>query len=61
MARQMLRDKCVDGKLMKKIVEDLQYLMEINPDDLVNLDTISLWDDKGKLVKYGVNYTEGDN
>lgn len=60
-ARQMLRDKCVDGKLMKKIVEDLQYLMEINPDDLVNLDTISLWDDKGKLVKYGVNYTEGDN
>lgn len=59
-ARLRLRDKLVDGKLVKKIVEDLQYLMEINPEDIIKIDTINLWDEKGKLVKYGVNYTEGD-
>ncbi len=60
LARLRLRDKCVDGKLMKKIVRDLQYLMEINPEDDIKIETINLWDEKGKLVKYGVNYTEGD-
>ena len=45
---------------MKKIVRDLQYLMEINPEDDIKIETINLWDEKGKLVKYGVNYTEGD-
>lgn len=60
LARLRLRDKCVDGKLMKKIVKDLQYLMEINPEDDIKIETINLWDEKGKLVKYGVNYTEGD-
>lgn len=59
-ARLRLRDKLVDGKLVKKIVEDLQYLMEINPEDIIKIDTINLWDEKGKLVKHGVNYTEGD-
>ena len=60
LARLRLRDKCVDGKLMKKIVRDLQYLMEINPEDDIKIETINLWDEKGKLVKYGVNYSEGD-
>lgn len=60
LARLRLRDKCVDGKLMKKIVRDLQYLMEINPEDDIKIETINLWDEKGKLVKYGVNYTEVD-
>lgn len=60
LVRLRLRDKCVDGKLMKKIVKDLQYLMEINPEDDIKIETINLWDEKGKLVKYGVNYTEGD-
>ena len=60
LARLRLRDKCIDGKLMKKIVRDLQYLMEINPEDDIKIETINLWDEKGKLVKYGVNYTEGD-
>lgn len=59
-ARLRLRDKLVDGKLVKKIVEDLQYLMEINSEDIIKIDTINLWDEKGKLVKHGVNYTEGD-
>lgn len=59
-ARLRLRDKLVDGKLVKKIVEDLQYLMEINSEDIIKIETINLWDEKGKLVKYGVNYTEGD-
>ena len=34
--------------------------MEINPEDIIKIDTINLWDEKGKLVKHGVNYTEGD-
>lgn len=59
-ARLKVRDALVDGKLMKKIVKDLQYLLEIPEDDEMKIDTISLWDDKEKLVKYGVNYDEYD-
>lgn len=54
--RQSIRDKMVDGKLLKRIVHDLQKLM--NVEDIVEADTFNLWDDRNQLVKYGVNYSE---
>lgn len=56
--RLKMRDAFVDGKIMSRIVKDLQFLLDINQQEQMDIDTISLWDDKEKLVKYGVNYDE---
>ena len=58
LARLSLRDKMVDGKLMRKIVEDLQYLMDVPVDERLEIDSIELWDDKDTNVKYGISYRE---
>lgn len=58
--RRRVRDSIVDGKLMTQIVKDIQYLLEVDIDEYIDIDTINLWDDKEKLVKYGVNYKECD-
>lgn len=57
-ARKKVRDYMVDGKLMERIVHDLQYLMDVKSDEQMLIDTINLWDDKEKLARYGVNYEE---
>lgn len=59
LARLKMRDAFVDGKLMAQIVEDLQYLLDIEEDEKMYVDTIELWDDKEGHVDYGINY-EGD-
>lgn len=59
-ARQKTRDKFVDGKLMERIVKDLQYLLEIDKEEEILIDTLELWDEKGELQRHGVNYSEGD-
>ncbi|MDO5028606.1 MAG: type I-E CRISPR-associated endonuclease Cas1e [Bacillota bacterium] len=59
-SRRRLRDKLVDGKLMKQIVKDIQFLLDVEEDENIDIDTINLWDDKENLVKYGVNYSERD-
>ena len=56
-ARISFRDQVIDGKLMKTIVRDLQSLLDIKDFDL-EVETLSLWDDREQLVKYGVNYSE---
>ncbi len=56
--RLKIRDTFVDGKLLKKIVHDLQYLLGIENSEEFLVDTINLWDDKEHLVKYGVSYRE---
>lgn len=58
-ARQRMRDKCVDGKIMKHIVRDVQFLMDVPEDEELFIDIINLWDDREKLVQHGVNYSEG--
>ncbi len=60
--RKRVRDAMVDGKIMAQIVKDLQYLMEVEEDDpeYFEIETLSLWDDKGELVKHGVSYKESD-
>lgn len=58
LARFALRDKMKDGKLMMQIVKDLQYLMDVEEDEEVLIDTLDLWDDKNENVKHGISYKE---
>lgn len=58
LSRLSLRDRMVDGKLMRKIVEDLQFLMDVPVDERLDIDSIELWDDKDTNVKYGISYKE---
>ncbi|MEJ6401098.1 type I-E CRISPR-associated endonuclease Cas1e [Nicoliella lavandulae] len=58
--RLKVRDSFIDGKLIKKIVKDLQYLLDVDSDDYLEAESIHLWDDKEKLVDYGVSYHEYD-
>ena len=57
-ARLSLRDMVVDGKLMQKIVEDLQILMDISEKDKISSEIIELWDDKEENAKHGISYRE---
>lgn len=56
--RLKMRDVFSEGKIIKLIVRDLQYLFNIDENEKFDSEFISLWDDKGKLVRYGVNYSE---
>lgn len=58
MARLGIRDLMIDGKIMQKIVEDLQYLMDVDEKEEIYIDNIELWDDKNGHARYGINYTE---
>lgn len=56
--RLKVRDAFTDGKIIKRIVKDIQYLLDIDADEQLQSEVISLWDDKNNLVKHGVLYTE---
>ncbi len=58
--RLRMRDAFVDGKIIKFIVRDIKYLLDIADelDQEDEVDIIHLWDDKNQLVKHGVNYSE---
>jgi CRISPR-associated protein Cas1 len=56
--RRRVRDAFVDGKLIQRIVKDLQYLLDISEHEKFEADVINLWDDKEEHVKYGINYSE---
>lgn len=56
-ARQKVRDEFADGKLLGRIVRDLQYLLDINEEDQITLEPLSLWDDEKGTVPYGINYS----
>lgn len=58
LARQRLRDKMVDGKIMQRIVQDLQYLMDVPEEDAMTMDVIELWDDCGENAIHGISYRE---
>lgn len=58
LARQSLRDKMVDGKIMQRIVQDLQYLMDVPEEETIRLDVIELWDEHGENVSQGISYRE---
>lgn len=55
-ARLRVRDAFAGGKLLPRIVKDLQALLNIEEEEFITVQPISLWDDKEGLVAYGVNY-----
>lgn len=59
-ARLRTRDAFVDGKILKRMVKDLQMLLEIPETEQIEAEPLSLWDDKEKFVPYGVNYSESE-
>lgn len=56
--RRKVRDSFVNGKLISQVVKDLQYLMNVNLDEEMHADVMSLWDDKEDLQSFGVQYKE---
>ena len=56
--RKKMRDIFTETKLLERMVKDIQNLLEVEEDQFFEVDSISLWDDKEKLVSYGVNYSE---
>ncbi|MGI6315392.1 MAG: type I-E CRISPR-associated endonuclease Cas1e [Christensenellales bacterium] len=58
LARQAMREKFVDGKIMKRIVQDVQTLLGAEEDEQIYADIIHLWDERERLVPHGVNYSE---
>jgi CRISPR-associated protein Cas1 len=57
-ARLKVRDAFSDGKLLKRIVKDLQNLLSVEAEEQISLEPLSLWDDKKGTVPYGINYSE---
>lgn len=58
--RLRMRDTFVDGRIIKSIVRDVKYLLDIE-DELTQgdeVDIIHLWDERDQLVKHGVNYSD---
>ena len=58
--RLAMRDVFKDGKLIKRMVRDLKFLLN-DEDNSDNVDVINLWDDKLGLQKFGVQYHEMDD
>lgn len=56
--RHRMRDAMIDGKIMARIVKDVQYLLDDEMEEALEIDVIHLWDDKERLVEHGVNYHE---
>lgn len=56
--RRKIRDIFIETRLIEQIVKDLQYLLDIDSFEVELIDTMGLWDNKEKFVKYGVSYTE---
>ena len=58
--RLKMRDRFVDGGVIKSIVRDIKHLMYLDDEliDEIEADIIHLWDDKDGLVAHGVNYSE---
>lgn len=58
LARLKIRNEFADGKLLVRIVKDLQNLLCMDLNDQIELEPLRLWDDKAGTVAYGINYSE---
>jgi len=56
--RQKVRDAFSDGKILVRIVRDIQILIGVKSDERFEVEPLSLWDDKRGTIKYGVNYSD---
>lgn len=59
--RLAMRDTFKDGKLLKRMVKDLKFLLDDVDENTDAVELISLWDDKLGLQKFGVQYHEKDD
>ncbi|NLM16234.1 MAG: type I-E CRISPR-associated endonuclease Cas1 [Candidatus Riflebacteria bacterium] len=59
-ARLRVRDAFKGGKIIERMVKDLQTLMMVKEDEQISAEIISLWDEKGDSVPHGVNYAKDD-
>lgn len=57
-ARIKIRDLFVKHQLLVQIVKDLQFLLDVSPAEQLTADVVNLWDERSKLVNYGVSYQE---
>lgn len=56
--RQKVRDAFANGKVLSRIIRDIQNLMGIDGDEQLEVEPLSLWDDKEGGLRYGINYSE---
>lgn len=57
--RRAMRDVFRQGKLLKKMTNDLKDILKISDSDYQTVNVVmSLWDDKDGLKKFGVQYHE---
>lgn len=56
--RQKVRDVFADGKLLARMVQDIQTLMGIKDKEQIKAEPLSLWDNKEGNIRYGINYSE---
>jgi CRISPR-associated protein Cas1 len=57
-ARQKVRDAFTDGKILARMVRDIQRLIGVQGKEQIEIEPLNLWDDKGKNIQYGINYSE---
>ena len=57
-SRQKVRDVFMNGKVFAGIVRDIQSLIGINEDERLEIEPLSLWDNKNGNTQYGINYSE---
>ena len=60
-ARQKVRDAFADGKVLSRIVHDIQLLIGVREDDLIETEPLGLWDNKKGNIGYGINYGDDED
>ena len=56
--RLRVRDAFVDGKVLARIVKDIQTLIGVKDSEQIEVEPLNLWDDKKGNIKYGINYSD---
>lgn len=56
--RRQVRDAFADGKILARMVHDVQALMGIREDETLDLEPLSLWDNREGNIRYGINYSD---
>ena len=58
--RQKVRDAFMDGKILVRIIRDLQSLIGIRDEERLEAEPLSLWDNKEGNIQYGINYSDDE-
>ena len=59
-SRQKVRAAFVGGKVLARIVRDIQILIGIKEEEQLEIEPLSLWDNKEGNIKYGINYSDSN-